>query len=331
MSLRPFRLPGDLTMMLDVLPKMFQYPENPEWSTQDDEVENMVDMVSGVRRIWPLFRLLQFLVPALRDAMRGYVWEEDGQPVGLANVIREGTTDQWMIGNVGVLPDYRRRGIAQKLVAASLDYARGRGAKTITLDVVDGNVPAYNLYERLGFEHFSTQSELMFPADTKLPDMVPLPDGYTVAAVSPMDWRPRYELAQRIIPEQEQRYNPVEEGRYRQPAIMRPFIPLLERAFSGRSFVYHAHTTAGQMVGQAHANVRTRAGGINRLRITLDPAHGDLAPYLVRMMLNEMGRTSPGRRIDLQLRHWQATTIEAVLAAGFKRQFDMCTMGIVAE
>ncbi len=331
MPLRPFKLPGDLSMMVDVLPKMFQYPENEAWNVQEDEVESMVDMVSGVRRMWLLIRMLQLVVPTLRDVMRGYVWDEDGQPVGLTNVIREGMTDQWMIGNVGVLPAYRRRGIARRLVQAAVDYARERGAKTINLDVVDGNVPAYNLYESMGFVHFSTQSELVFSSDTALPAIVPLPGGYRVVATSLSDWRPRFEMAQRIIPAQEQLYMPVEEGRYRQPAILRPFLPLLERAFGGRSFLYNAISPSGQVVGQAHANVRMRAGGLNMLRIVLDPAHGEIAPHLVRMMLAEIGRTSPGRRIDLHLRHWQKNTIDAALAAGFTRQLDMCSMGIVVE
>jgi ribosomal protein S18 acetylase RimI-like enzyme len=46
-----------------------------------------------------------------------------------------------------VHPEYRRQGVAQALVRALLAQLSG----TITLNVATTNVPAYNLYKRLGF------------------------------------------------------------------------------------------------------------------------------------------------------------------------------------
>src|SRR5690606_24580420 len=133
----------------------------------------------------------------------------DGKMVGSANVLRQGTSDRWYIANVAVLPEYRRRGIARRLVEACMDLARERGARTILLDVVAGNAPAVSLYERLGFEHFSGQAYLTLGGETVLRPAA-LPQGARLEVGSIFDWRPRYVLAQRITPPHVRRYEPVE-------------------------------------------------------------------------------------------------------------------------
>ena len=53
--------------------------------------------------------------------------------------------------NIAVHPDFRRRGIAEMLVAALEEQLRQRGSKMLLLEVRDSNVPAIALYEKLGF------------------------------------------------------------------------------------------------------------------------------------------------------------------------------------
>ena len=53
--------------------------------------------------------------------------------------------------NIAVHPDYRRRGIAEALIAALEEQLRQRGSKALTLEVRDSNIPAITLYEKLGF------------------------------------------------------------------------------------------------------------------------------------------------------------------------------------
>ena len=53
--------------------------------------------------------------------------------------------------NVAVHPDYRRRGIAEKLCLALVDALKEKGNHCLTLEVRASNAPAKALYEKLGF------------------------------------------------------------------------------------------------------------------------------------------------------------------------------------
>jgi ribosomal-protein-alanine N-acetyltransferase len=53
--------------------------------------------------------------------------------------------------NIAVHPGFRRRGIAEALVAELEAALRQRGSRALTLEVRDSNAPAIALYEKLGF------------------------------------------------------------------------------------------------------------------------------------------------------------------------------------
>ena len=81
----------------------------------------------------------------------GWVGELDGKAVGIVNMQRRGNTEQWIITNVGLLPEFRRRGYARILVQAAIQHMRDLGAQVVILDVIATNLPARRLYEQLGF------------------------------------------------------------------------------------------------------------------------------------------------------------------------------------
>ncbi len=82
----------------------------------------------------------------------GYVWVEGGRVVGNASLLRvEGTAGRWVLANVAVHPQQRRRGIARSLIAACLDLAARRWAQEIILQVKARNDGARGLYREFGF------------------------------------------------------------------------------------------------------------------------------------------------------------------------------------
>jgi hypothetical protein len=94
MSLRPFKMPDDIPTLLTLLPASFQYPENPAWNFAKDELEELMDTLKTVQQLWPLLAIVMIFIPKMRDIMQGYLWEEEGQAVGLCNTGREGMSDR---------------------------------------------------------------------------------------------------------------------------------------------------------------------------------------------------------------------------------------------
>jgi ribosomal protein S18 acetylase RimI-like enzyme len=326
--MRLIKLPADLMPLTDAVVDSFQYPENEAWSVQTDEKEQIVGGMKSLRRIWPLIRLIQALSPQLRDILRGYMWEEDGQLAGLTVVQRRGSTDVWIVGTVAVRPAYRRRGIARKLVQAALDLIRQHGGKKAILSVIDGNLPAYTLYESLGFEHYDSSIEFSLTPE-QAPPAPSLPEGYVQSPLTRFDWRPRYELEKRICPENLLKYDPVEEGRFRYPAMMRVFLPLVLFAQGLREDDFTIHSAAEErVVARGGYDIPRRGKGVNSLRLRLDPDHPQLASYLVRYLLHEVMTANPGLRVELSVPRWMEAVVAAAQEAGFQRRMEYCRMGL---
>jgi len=328
MPIRPIRLPADFDVIAEITPACFTYPENPDWSVQTDEAEGLVDQTRTLRRIWPLIRIGQALSPALRDVFQGFLWEEDNRVVGTIITQRRGTTDKWMIGNVGVLPEYRRRGIAQQLMANSLDLIRARGGSKAILDVIDGNLPAIKLYESLGFERFSGTLELSLTPRTA-PPLPVLPEGYRQVELHTFDWQPRYAMDQEIMPPALVKYEPVEIGRYKPPAMIRILFPVIRAAQKVAEKTYGIYPADGnRLVARGNYGVPLRGKGVSSLSLRVDPAHAHLAGYLVPLLLHHAIPLGPQQRIEVSVTGWQDHLAGPLEAAGFQTRMKYLRMGL---
>lgn len=76
----------------------------------------------------------------------GLPWKTDAPPERV-----------FMLHTLGVDPARQGRGLARRVVAESLDVARGKGAACVRLDVLDGNEPAMALYRGMGFEYIDSR------------------------------------------------------------------------------------------------------------------------------------------------------------------------------
>ena len=77
------------------------------------------------------------------------VAEVDGEVAGyIGSQTVMGETDMM---NVAVHPEYRRQGVAERLVISLIEHLRLRSSHCLTLEVRASNEPAKNLYAKLGF------------------------------------------------------------------------------------------------------------------------------------------------------------------------------------
>jgi GNAT superfamily N-acetyltransferase len=325
---RPFQLPQDIDTMVTLINEGFQYPENPAWSVQADEREGMADQFNGIKRIWPILRILQFFAPLLRDAMRGFIYEEDGKPAGLINHMRQRNAPEWYIGNVTVLPAYRRRGIARKLVEATLAEIRAREANAAYLEVVAGNLPAYKLYEELGFVSYTSTTQYDWEHGPAISE-ISLPNGFSQNSSDPFDWKRRMEFAMRITPPEILRYEPIQEDRFRSPFFVRILNPLFSQISGAKSKQFMLVTAQGETAAMGGVRYRIRPGGVNHVEINLDPAHPELAEYLARYTLSSVQKAAPGRRIEIHTRDWQPALSQAFESLGCQKRLSFYKMGLL--
>jgi GNAT superfamily N-acetyltransferase len=86
---------------------------------------------------------------------------EDGQSfaIGLINCFLGYSTFKASpllnIHDIVVLPEYRRQGVGQALLAAAEVEARERGSCKLTLEILGGNTRAMASYTRFGFEPYT--------------------------------------------------------------------------------------------------------------------------------------------------------------------------------
>jgi len=74
----------------------------------------------------------------------------DGVAAGVALVARRGWTCR--LAGMAIVPEARRTGAGRAVVGYLLDEARGRGERSMVLEVIEQNEPAVKLYEACGFK-----------------------------------------------------------------------------------------------------------------------------------------------------------------------------------
>jgi ribosomal protein S18 acetylase RimI-like enzyme len=97
-----------------------------------------------------------------REVSRGdwLVAIADGCPVGLLGVTADAGPDEGFLSYLWVHPRRRRSGVASMLMSTALDRLQERGISRVWLWVLDDNTPAWNLYQRFGFDRTRHRQQL---------------------------------------------------------------------------------------------------------------------------------------------------------------------------
>lgn len=99
------------------------------------------------------------------DKAIALVAEIDGQVAGLLQADIKfrpylETENFCHVCGLGVLPAFRRQGIAKKLMTELVNECKKRGISELSLGVFNDNIGAYQLYETLGFKPLEQKMRL---------------------------------------------------------------------------------------------------------------------------------------------------------------------------
>lgn len=133
-----------------------------------------------------------------RSLGSGYVWVDSGtnKLVGNVSIYPTGYDNAWVVANVAVHPNFRRRGIALTMMEAALEtIAQKRGSEAI-LQVEAHNEGAKRLYEQLGFSTLRTFTRWRRRPYQEPP--TPLSNRPQITLAGGRDWRSIWNLAESV-------------------------------------------------------------------------------------------------------------------------------------
>jgi ribosomal protein S18 acetylase RimI-like enzyme len=192
---RPVNLRTDLGAIADLIELVFE-------RTMDEGGRAAIREMRALSRLGAGLSIIAQLNEMTVGIKMGFVWIEDGKLVGNVSVYPANFPaelgETWIIANVGVHPDYQRRGIARKLMKLSLDMIATRGGQHVILQVDYDNHPAIRLYEQLDFI-----SERAWSTWRRSSIATPPPDleaRFFITRRRPSEWRAEYALAERLRP-----------------------------------------------------------------------------------------------------------------------------------
>ena len=226
-QLRPLNIMRDLPHVADLVETCFS-------STMDADGQRFIQQM---RRAGKDNRFLHWAANAVESTsmpLSGYVWEEGGSLVGNVSLIpfRYKGRKIYLIANVAVHPDQRRRGIARQLTIQALEHTRKRKADATWLQVRDDNPGAIELYTGLGFQEQARRTKWQAAPDKNLPDGN---REFEIKNRSTSQWSTQREWMQRLYPDNLSWYQPIPWIRFRPglfPALYRFFIESATRTWT---------------------------------------------------------------------------------------------------
>jgi ribosomal protein S18 acetylase RimI-like enzyme len=87
----------------------------------------------------------------------------------IMNVAPEHDDNTWVVEHVATAPEFRRRGLTDRLLTEILDRGRARGCTTADIGVLMGNDRAQAAYEKAGFRVVEEKRDAAFEAAYKCP------------------------------------------------------------------------------------------------------------------------------------------------------------------
>jgi ribosomal protein S18 acetylase RimI-like enzyme len=252
--------------------------------------------------------------------LSGFVWEENGRVVGNLSLIPflNQSRQYYLIANVAVDPNYRRRRIARSLTEAAVEHVRNRGIKAVWLHVRDDNYPAFNLYHSLGFVERARRTTWNFNLRKAGPFSAyahPSDDQVSVSRVRPIHWPQQREWLQATYPTEVTWHIPLNLN-----AMRSDFWGGLYRLMSGMRIEQWAAMRDQQLLGVI--TWRPQINQADRLWLAAAPENEDVA---ILALLAHLLKMLPDRS-RMILDYPAGRSKQAFLEAGFRFQQTLIWM-----
>lgn len=298
--LRPVDVRKDLPEIADLIEICFASTMDADGREYIRQIRHMALEISGLGI--PLPGPRRGNVP-----IQGYVWLEGNRIVGNLTLIPYFKSSRvvYMIANVAVHPDFRRRGIARQMTQQGVKHAREHGAAAAWLQVREDNLEATQLYSSLGFIERARRTNWVFdPAGQ--PPPAPMPQ-ITIRRCTAGDWHFQRRWLEEIYPPDVSWNLPFQVDRL-QPGFWREFMrwlkgDLMEQwsAWTGDRFLGAAAWEPGNVISDV-------------IWLATNPLEEDLA---AQALLTHARRILPARR-PVTVNFPAGFALKGIPAAGFQ-------------
>ena len=145
-NLRPLNILRDLPAVADLIEQCFS-------DTMDTEGKRYVQDMRRAGNDNSFIKWANRVSDSTSLPLTGYIWEENNHIVGNISLVpfRHRGQRLYLIANVAVHPDHRRKGIARALTERGIAHIREKKIKDAWLHVRTDNPEAILLYTKLGF------------------------------------------------------------------------------------------------------------------------------------------------------------------------------------
>lgn len=298
--LRALNILRDLPAVADLIELCFA-------NTMDSDGQRYVADMRRAGRDDTFLRWATKMTETTSLPLTGYIWEENGKVVGNASLVpfRHNGQRIYLIANVAVHPEFRRRGIARSLTERAMQHASERKVSATWLHVREDNPGAIKLYADLGFVERTRRTSWQARDDNAA--TLPLTD-IAITGRAARDWPQQQDWLRRLYPDALAWYHPWKFSAL-QPGLWNwlymAFVDMNVRQWS-------ALTNAGQHLEAALAWIPS-GRGFDSLWLA---AGSGSRPEAVTSLLVHARRTLSGHP-HLTLDYPAVEAEEAIRAAGF--------------
>ncbi len=306
-QLRQLNIVRDLPGVADLVEKCFA-------DTMDADGRNYIQQMRRAGKDNAFLRWATSAVETASMPLSGYIWEENGEIIGNVSMIpyRHARKKYFIIANVAVQPEYRKKGIGRALTLAAMQHAKQHRADETWLHVREDNPGAIGLYHSLGFVELTRRTAWQAQPDRNANAGNP---GVAITRRIPRDWSVQETWLQSLYPDLMTWYQPMPWN------SLRPgFAPMLFR-FIADDEVRHWVARVNN-IPSAVVSWQAMAGRNNRLWVAVPPEGSEDA--LTALLLHARHELAWREKINLDFPSGQYNA--AIEAAGFHQHRTLLWM-----